>query len=595
MSAELKLPLGDATMAEAADALAAMLVAAFAVYQAEFRAISRRAKQRWIDGDWAGHAEDVTERHDVHPRNVGLAVERASRALAGSDDEQRVVWRLARQRYAAQIAERQDSEIGETFFNSVTRRVFSMVGIDADLEFRWLGGIVLPDPTGGDDSTTFSRTGSTPAVIAEVLMACELGETLDDVEADAELAGAAIDRYLDETWETATPVKVDVLVPMFYRNGRAYIVGRIRHLNRISPMVLVLHRTKTGTRVDAVLLTENNMSRVFGFTRAYFHVDAESPARLVSFVKSLVPGKPVAELYTALGYSQHGKTQLVRGLWRRLSQSSDQFVFASGTEGMVMTVFTLPSFDVVFKVMKDRFLPPKRCTPQQVIAKYHLVFDHDKVGRMVDAQEFRNFALPRSRFSSEVLDRLIEVAGNSISVEGNDVVVSHLFTERRVHPLDLYLRTVDHDRAVAAALDYGQAIKDLAAAGIFPGDLFPKNFGVTRHGAVVFYDYDEIELVADTNFRAIPEARNPEEELSAQAWFSADADDVFPEEFRHYLRFGKDIQPIFNETHGDLATVDFWLRMKEKAQLAGPSRFFPYPRSARLRPTQTRDAAPSVT
>lgn len=507
-------------------------------------------------------------------------------------EARRAVWIDTRHHFAGLIETRLDSELAETFFNSVARRLFTIDGSDLDLEFRWLGGIGMPDPAGGD-TLCFRRSGTTAELVAEILTATPLADTLDDVHGDAALCAAAIDHHLETTWETwqqDNPFEVDVLAPLFYRNGRAYIVGRVRHLKRILPLVLVLHRTRTGTRVDAALLFENHVSRVFGFTRAYFHVEARNPARLVSFIKSIVPTKPVAELYTALGYSHHGKTQLVRGLHRTLDHSSDQFVFAPGAEGMVMTVFTLPSFDVVFKVMKDRFDPPKRCTHQQVIDKYRLVFEHDRVGRMVDAQEFRNFVLPRPRFATDVLEKLLDVAGDRIEVRGDDVLVKHLFTERRVHPLDTYLRTADLRRATAAALDYGQAVKDLAAAGIFPGDLFPKNFGVTRHGAVVFYDYDEIQLVTETNFRAIPAARTPEEEMSAQAWFSADFDDVFPEEFMHYLRFQPEIQSTFNAEHGDLATVEFWKTMQRRVQLDGPRRFFPYPGSVRL---HRRAAAPA--
>jgi len=574
---------GDAAAVGAV--LAGELRDSFDRFQTEFRTISRRAQRRWLDADWKGHAADVVERLEVHKQAVNRAVSRATMRLDNLDlAARRQIWTESRQHFAELIEARPDTELAETFFNSVARRLFTIDGSDLDLEFRWLGGIVLPDPAGGD-TRCFRRTGTTAELVAEILSATPLADTLDDIGGDSALCAQSIDAHLEETWETwqqGTPFEVDVLAPLFYRNGRAYIVGRVRHLKRISPLVLVLHRTRTGTRVDAALLYENHVSRVFGFTRAYFHVEAKNPARLVSFIKSIVPTKPVAELYTALGYSHHGKTQLVRALHRTLDHSSDQFVFAPGAEGMVMTVFTLPSFDVVFKVMKDRFDPPKRCTHQQVVDKYRLVFEHDRVGRMVDAQEFRNFVLPRSRFATDVLEKLLDVAGSTIEVRGDDVLVKHLFTERRVHPLDTYLRTADHGRAAAAALDYGQAVKDLAAAGIFPGDLFPKNFGVTRHGAVVFYDYDEIQLVTETNFRAIPAARTPEEEMSAQAWFSADHDDVFPEEFTHYLRFQPEIQKIFNEEHGDLSTVDFWQTMQRRVQLDGPRRFFPYPSRVRL-------------
>jgi isocitrate dehydrogenase kinase/phosphatase len=559
-----------------------VILGAFDDFQILFRAIGKRAGRSWRDGDWAGMQFDARERLRAHRRAVDQTIAVLGPQFYGvATDEARSVWVDARHRFGRSIAARSDSELAETFFNSVTRRLFDLTEIDEDLEFRWFGGIELPQP---DESEvkTYERSQSSRSLFKSLLEDLTLSRPFDDLDGDAGKIAIRVDEQLAQSWEPPFPVEVQVLKPVFFRNQGAYVVARIRHLDRVSPLVIALLRTSTGVRVDAVLLTENAVSRVFGFTRTYFHIDTARPAGIVGFVKSLIPTKPVAELYTALGLNQHGKTSLYRGLRRHLDHSSDLFEPARGTTGMVMVVFTLPSFDVVFKVIRDTFDAPKRTTPGEVRRKYQQVFEHDRVGRMVDAQEFEHLALPRARFGEELLDLLAEKAENRVEIADDLVILHHVYTERRVHPLNLYVREVDEDRARLAVTDYGEAIKDLAAANIFPGDLFMKNFGVTRHGTVVFYDYDEIALIEECNFRRVPEARNPEDEMSSQIWFSTSADDVFPEEFSKFFRFPLDLQSSFDATHRDLATLEYWASLQRQLGQGDPPVFFPYPHSARV-------------
>ena len=293
--------------------------------------------------------------------------------------------------------------------------------------------------------------------------------------------------------------------------------------------------------------------------------------------------KPIAELYTALGYNQHGKTALYRAFYRHLEHSTDRFERARGAKGMVMNVFTLPSFDVVFKVIKDRFAPPKRTTRSEVMARYKLVFDHDRVGRMVDAQEFENLSFPQDRFEQDLLDELLSEAADTVELDGDQVVIKHLYTERRLYPLDLFLREMSTAGAKQAVIEYGNAIRDLAAANIFPGDLFTKNFGVTRHSNVVFYDYDELTLLSDCRFRAVPQTDRYEDEMSSQPWFSVEPNDIFPEEFPTFMWFPADLWPVMRAHHGDLFEVDFWKRIQAQHDAGDIPDFFPYPDEARIR------------
>jgi len=348
------------------------------------------------------------------------------------------------------------------------------------------------------------------------------------------------------------------------------------------PLVLALHNSTSLIYVDAVLLTEDEVSILFSFARSYFHVEVEQPYALVRFLKSIMPLKPVAELYISLGYNKHGKTELYRDLLRHLEHSTDQFQIAPGARGMVMVVFTLPSYDVVFKVIKDTFDYPKMTTRREVMRRYQLVFKHDRGGRLVDAQEFEHLRFARERFAPELLAELADVAAHSVMVEGDEVVIKHLYTERRLTPLNLYFQQVDSAHATTAVIDYGQAIKDLAATNIFPGDILLKNFGVTRHGRVVFYDYDELCLLTDCQFREMPQAGDADEDISSKPWFSVGENDVFPEELVIFLGLPPPLRAIFIQYHGDLFKVEFWAALQAQITAGEVIDVLPYKESQRL-------------
>ncbi|HXI20495.1 MAG TPA: bifunctional isocitrate dehydrogenase kinase/phosphatase, partial [Gemmatimonadales bacterium] len=404
----------------------------------------------------------------------------------------------------------------------------------------------------------------------------------DVLDADAALVARAVAADLAAQPELGPLERVELVPSPFYRNKGAYLVGRLRTAGGVLPLVIAVVHDEDGLRTDAALTTSDEVSVVFSFTRSYFQVEVDCPRALVGFLRSLMPLKPVGELYTSLGYHKHGKTELVRALFRHMETHDARFELAAGDKGLVMAVFALPSLNVVFKLIKDRFGPPKRTTRQQVMEKYHLVFVRDRVGRLADAQEFEDLEFARDRFGPGLLQELeVECAG-TLRVEGDRVIIRHLYTERRVTPLNLYLREVDESRGIDAILDYGQAIKDLAAANIFTGDMLLKNFGVTRHGRVIFYDYDELCLLTECNFREIPQARHEEDEFSAEPWFAVGERDVFPEEFRVFMTLPGRLGEAFRTTHGDLLTVEFWRRMQDLARQGEVIDFFPYKPARRL-------------
>lgn len=566
----------------AADRFAQLLGDAFVEYHELYLELTQRAAVCFENRDWKSLQEDTKARLNLHKTYVFRVVDAAREELDISRPESRTIWIAARRRYVRLVSARLDLELAETFYNSVTRRLFRIVGLDVELEFLWLGPTKLPaDDAMRGEYQQFPISDSIAECLKSIFESCPLAKHFADISGDAERVATRVEALIERIWDGHLDA-IDVLQPVFYRNKGAYLVGRLRWLNRLAPIVVALVHGDKGVEVDAVLLSEADASRLFGYTRSYFHVLCRHPAAVVGFLKSVLPVKPVAELYTSIGYNQHGKTNLFRALYRHMEHSNTRFERARGARGMVMVVFTLPSFDVVFKLIKDRFAPTKRSTPEDVKRRYKLVFGHDRVGRLVDAQEFANLSFNRDRFEEELIDELRNECSRTVTITEYEVILHHAYTERRLYPLDLYLREMSPERARSAAIDYGFAVKDLAAANIFPGDLFPKNFGVTRHGAVVFYDYDELALLDEINFRAMPVSTNYEDEMSNQPWFPVASNDVFPEEFRTFLRSPPVIGEVMEMRHADICTVDFWQGMQQRHHDGELPDFFPYRRELRF-------------
>jgi isocitrate dehydrogenase kinase/phosphatase len=363
-------------------------------------------------------------------------------------------------------------------------------------------------------------------------------------------------------------LRVEFIDSVFFQSARAYLVGRILQQHHISPIVIALENTDKGVRVDAVLLSEEEVSIVFSYTRSYYFADPSSVVGAVQFLHSILPRKPIDELYTVMGRLRQGKTERFRVFTNHLSSTDEKFVHAAGDKGLVMLVFNLPSYDLVFKIIRDKFGFPKNIRRDEVIDKYRLISKHDRGGRLIDTQEFRNLELPVNRFSDELLEELQREATLTVHVRGDQLHIDHCYIERRVRPLNLYIKEVNRNEAQAAVLDYGQAIRDLALNNIFPGDLLLKNFGVTRHRRVVFYDYDEVCLITDCEFRDMPEPEDEDDVMRPDAWFFVGQNDIFPEEFMKFLSMDADLCQLFLKVHGDLLTAKYWREVKE-LQLAG--------------------------
>ena len=546
---------------------------AFVEYERHFDEITCRARDRFLKRDWRGSFDDSRERLRLYSL-ITDSLTNQVRELLGERLCDRAIWIATKAVFSALIPTSQRWEIAESFFNSLTRRVFTTEGVNQAIEF------VDTDFDAPAEMVEVTRRYSgepSRELIIRLLTAEFPPEQWHDLEYTSEVAA----QRLGATDE------IEVVSAAFYRGRGAYVVGRATTNGRSRAIAFcLLHPNENGITLDALLTDEADLAVLFSYTRAYFRVDARCPFALVRWLRELMRGKPLADLYNALGYNRHAKTEFYRDFVRHLQNSSDCFVESEGTRGMVMIVFTLPSYDVVFKLIRDRFDQPKESDRRDVMRRYKLVFEHDRAGRLIEAHEFEHLRIPRNRFAASLLDELLRDAASTVRVEGEDVIIGHAYVERRVRPLNLFFAEADEPAAIDAACDYGQAIKDLAASNIFPGDLLTKNFGLTRRGRVVFYDYDELCFLTDCNFRELPQSRSYEEEISAEPWFSVRDNDIFPEEFPRFLAFPLSARDELMKCHGDLFDAEFWRRIQDRLRAGELPQVFPYVQERRLTPAE---------
>lgn len=550
-----------------------------------FLDVTAGAQERFEHQNWSAVHLALKKRISFYDHHVGLVTSQIQ-IMLGERYANRSFLMAVKSAYENLLLDYPRYEIAESFFNSVYCRIFEHRNINRDKLFVHSSqeDRIPTYPT--QLTRTYTARSGLSALFERILDGTPFILEWEDKQRDITLI---IDHLQHETGATLNQdTTLELIREPFYRNKAAYLIGCItlRHNNREQtvPLVLpVLNNSNKQLYIDACICHVNDVSIIFGFARSYFMVYAPAPAALVRFLSNLIPNKTNAELYTAIGCQKHGKTELFREFLDHLENSDDQFVSAPGIKGMVMSVFTLPSYGFVFKIIKDKFAPQKDISHATVKEKYKLVKEHDRVGRMADTQEYRNFTFERHRFSDELLAELLDVAPSIIKVTDEKIIIKHLYMERRMIPFNIYVEQANDDDLRHAVDEYGKAIKQLAAANIFPGDMLFKNFGVTRHKRVVFYDYDEISYMTEMNFRKIPPPRYPEDEMAAEPWYSVGINDVFPEEFRTFLLINPKVRALFNELHSDLFEAQYWQQLQRNITHGQYEDVYPYKNAHRLR------------
>lgn len=561
------------------DATAQLIKQGFEDYDGMFDAISRRARRNFERGDHVAQRRDAVERVDLYElylTNTRAQVEQ--RLKDGLRDPE--LWARVKHRYAEVIASDLDQELYKTFYNSLIRRVFKIAGVWPAIEFVALDLEPTDAITHSVKRHTYANSGDLSRLFARLLDEFRFDVPYVDRRRDAQrLADEAQARFAG--FGEMGIVSIEMLETVFYRERRAYLIGRALGEGRLSPITIVLMNGEHGIYVDALVTEAPDLAQLFGASRSFFLAELPTVGDAVVFLRTLIPRKAVDETYALLGRLKQAKTERYRRFFHHFERCDELLTQADGERGMVMAVFTLPSYPLVFKMIRDRFAYPKNVAREEVFQKYRFVYAHDRNGRLIEAQEFRHLRFPKHRMAKALLDELRETCAGSITDDGDDLLISHCYMERRLRPLNLFLAEAPPDQAERVAVDYGQAIKDLARSNIFPGDLLLKNFGVTRNLRCVFYDYDELALVADCRFRRLPEARG-EDDTRGGDWFYVGDNDVFPEQFPEFLGLKRSLREALMASHADIFDVGFWLAQQERIKAGIDFDVLPYPESVRL-------------
>lgn len=576
-------------MKDLAQQLARTIFTGFERHFSFFQEITSQVRQSFEQADWEAIRQASVDRISFYDRRVQEAISKVRSTFDVSQVDD-ALWQQVKSQYQQYLGNYRRPELAETFYNSVFCKMFDRQYFDNDKIFIE-SGVDRQALTRRDRvfMSFYLKDGGLETCLREILSAFYFRIPYQDIERDIAHVAHAFRTRSPFGQQPDEGLRIDVLEVPFYRNKAAYLIGRVVNGEEVQPLVLPLLNYQGSIFVDALLTSQEEVEALFSFARAYFMANNSIPAATVSFLQSIMPNKPLAELYMSIGFHKQAKNEFYRDLLRHLHNSNDRFIVAPGVRGLVMMVFTLPSYPFVFKVIRDRFAPQKNITHAQVKARYLQVKLHDRVGRMADTLEFSKTAFPRDRIDPELMAELEEAIPSQLEMDGDNVIIDHLYIENRMTPLDICLANGSPNTVRAMLDDWGLAIKQLMAADIFPGDLLFKNFGTTQQGKVVFYDYDEITRMTECNFRQIPPPRTPEDEMSSEPWYSVADGDVFPEEFLTFLSASPLIRKTLLELHPELFDAHYWRERQQDIGRGIHADVFPYPQDIRFI-NQHRDA-----
>lgn len=563
--------------------LAKKIFEGFLTYIETFKTYTKLAPLYFAERNWQATQLNHRQRLRLY-KDLLFQLKEVFGELLGEDSGDRNIWLLIRKEYQQMIVDRPDAELAETFFNSIFRKTFPSQVIEEKLMYVSEGYHSYSFQENSHLLNTYPASMGLENIIRQILEDYDFGVAFMEKERDLSFLVEGVKKVILTRYQVEVGTKTQLLKPIFYRNKAAYLIGRTFVGNKWMPFIIPFMHGPKGVYVDTLIFDPNLMSHLFSFTRSYFMVEVDVPSQIIGFLSSVIPHKKIHELYNAIGFNKHGKTLFYRDFLEHLEKSTDEFVVAPGIKGMVMTVFTLPSLNIVFKLIKDHFEPPKNMTRQEVREKYKLVSLHDRVGRMADTHEFEYFKIPLNRISPDLMKELRNTTNSLLELTENYLIIKHLYTERKMIPLNIFLETCTTEEGKRAVEDYGRAILQLAQANIFPGDMMTKNFGLTRQKRVIFYDYDEIEFLEEMNFREKPKPENYEQIYASEPWYEIKRNDVFPEDFKRWMIGRADIKPHFQEYHHDLFDHLYWNSIQKRIQNGEMIHAFPYPDEIRFRP-----------
>lgn len=560
--------------------IANLILKGFSHHYSLFQGLTSQAQVHFANADWQSMQRISAERISYYDKRVNECIEKLKRRIDASHFDAEL-WLAIKTDYTDLLSFHPQAELAETFFNSVFCRLYHRKYFNNDFIFVESTLTEPLVPVEEEYKSFFPVVDGLLPTIKQIFAQFDLKAPFIDLESDIKNIVKAFVKQAPNVNSRNHQMRFDILKAPFYRNKAAYIVGRIVSKNGVQPFIIpILHNKNKGLFIDAVLTNSVQMRVVFGFARAYFMVNTRSPSGVVSFLNQLMPNRTPAELYNAIGFHKQGKSEFYREFLNHLASCKEDFEVAAGTPGMVMEVFTHPTFPYVFKVIRDKFGDGKPFGRRTVLERYQLVKKHDKVGRMADTIEFSDVAFPISRFPEPLLERLKKSIAGSLEFDGDLLIIKHLYIERRMTPLNLFLKDAPEQDKRHVMREYGQALKEMMSANIFPGDMLLKNFGVTKHKRVIFYDYDEVQYLTDMNFRELPKSDGYFDYPDA---YSVAPQDVFIEQLTTFVTTDPHIKEILLEQHPELNSAPYWRAQQQKIKQGISTNIYPYPESLRFK------------
>ncbi|MDK1289969.1 bifunctional isocitrate dehydrogenase kinase/phosphatase [Pseudoalteromonas umbrosa] len=562
--------------------IAFFIITGFKKHYSLFQEMTARIPSAFLSQQWATIEQISKLRISHYDQRVQETVD-ILKLHFPSNQINNHLWCQVKQVYIDLLVFHPQAELAETFYNSVFCHLFHHSYFKNDYIFvNSSQSTVSQLPVEAEYRSYFPVVEGLQKTIEKIISDTGLLSELYDFKQDIRLLQKAFFKQAPNTHHQHFKMRFDILKSPFYRNKSAYIVGRVVSCSGVQPFIIaLLHNNQNKLKIDALITNASQMSLIFGFARAYFSVETRAPSAMVRFLNQLMPSKTVAELYNSIGFHKHGKTEFYRAFLLHQKSNNERFTIAPGTPGMVMLVFTLPTFPYVFKVIKDTFAPSKPFGKETVLARYQLVKNHDRVGRMADTLEYSNVVIPKNRIEPDLLTVIKEKIAQNIIEDDKFITIKHLYIERRITPLNLFIQNATDEQIDHVIQDYGNAIKEMLQVNIFPGDMLLKNFGVSRHNRVIFYDYDEVQYLTQMSFKALPKI-SLDDLYSGQATPSFAPNDVFPEQMCTFVLTNPKLKAVFERHHPELMTPIYWQKVQQDIRQHIIKHVYPYPQSQRF-------------
>jgi isocitrate dehydrogenase kinase/phosphatase len=565
---------------------AQLLLAIFDDFYSQLCEYPYRAKCAFETMDPHASIRISKERLGLYSRYIaehGPRMQAAYPALA--DDSS--LWDALDRMFVAMIVDRYEADIAFSFAHSMRRNISR--GLWRPVAYSF------PPPSrlrAFSMASVYRRMPVTERIDVELLckalQAPGFSARFRNIQSDARRILARLEGLLYGHPDAARPVALDVVQAGFFRDRRAFVVGRwVRDDASIVPFVVALLNSPKGIYADAVLHQVSDIHDVFSSTLANLHVTTRLYYQTCVFLFSLMPRRPLGHHYSTIGFNHVGKVAILNEIVAQMRESGQRLQRSPGIPGTVALGFTFDACEYHLKVIRDHPTGSYKWGAYPgvaaVLEKYRVVHEINRAGSMLDNVMYFNLRLDRNIFEPALLEELCAQAADSVRVDGEDVYLSSLIVQLKIVPLPVYLKNAAESEIHRVIINLGHCIRNNAATNIFNKDLDSRNYGVGRYGRVFLFDYDAVEKLTDVKIRTNAGREPGEEELPA--WVFEDGIIFLPEELEYGMQLANDFaRRCFRRENFDLLSTEYWEGVQQKLQRGAVPELTMYPDTCKLEP-----------